>query len=87
MTVSLPLDLEARFRSPGYPEVAERILIAAEALGIGYCSTPQDVAANADIVSLHVAANAETEKLVDAAFLGAMRDGAYLVTSVAILIT
>jgi D-3-phosphoglycerate dehydrogenase / 2-oxoglutarate reductase len=37
--------------------------------------------ARADIVSLHARATPETENLVDAAFLGAMRPGAYLLNT------
>lgn len=45
-------------------------------LGIGYRSTPLDVARDADIVSLHVAATSETACLADTAFFDAMKPGA-----------
>ena len=54
---------------------------SAEALGLIYCETPIEVARASDAVSINVAANAETRHLVDAAFLGAMRPGAYLINT------
>jgi D-3-phosphoglycerate dehydrogenase / 2-oxoglutarate reductase len=54
---------------------------SAEALGLIYCETPIEVARASDAVSINVAANAETKHLVDAAFLGAMRPGAYLINT------
>lgn len=40
-----------------------------------------DLAARADFVTLHVPATAETERLVDERFLGAMRPDAYLINT------
>lgn len=54
---------------------------AAESMGIVRCEGPLDVAANADVVSLHVAANAHTAGMVDETFLAAMRDGATLINT------
>jgi D-3-phosphoglycerate dehydrogenase len=54
---------------------------SADALGLIYCETPLEVARASDAVSINVAANAETKNLVDAAFLAAMRPGAYLINT------
>ncbi len=54
--------------------------LAAE-FGIGHRSSPLDVARDADIVSVHVALTPETQNLVDADFLGALKPGAYLVNT------
>ena len=53
----------------------------ASQLGVGHRSSPADVARDADIVSLHVALTPETRGMVDAAFLDAMKPGAYLVNT------
>lgn len=53
----------------------------AEDDGIGYCSTPKDLAGESDIVSVHLASASETAGLVDAAFLDAMKNGAILVNT------
>jgi D-3-phosphoglycerate dehydrogenase len=53
----------------------------ADRIGIGYCQTPLDVARLSDAVSINVAANGETRNLVDAAFLAAMKPGAYLINT------
>lgn len=49
--------------------------------GIGYCLTPLEVARLADVVTLNVAATAETKHLVNAEFLAAMKPGAYLINT------
>lgn len=49
--------------------------------GIGYCLTPLEVARLADVVTLNVAATAETKQLVNAEFLSAMKPGAYLINT------
>ena len=54
---------------------------SAEALGVTYCESPLEVARVSDVVSINVAATAETKHLVDAEFLGSMRRGAYLVNT------
>ncbi len=54
---------------------------AAEALGIGYCATPADVASKADAVSLHLAETAETKHMVNREFLAGMKDGAILINT------
>jgi D-3-phosphoglycerate dehydrogenase / 2-oxoglutarate reductase len=54
---------------------------AARELGIDYCASPIEVARAADIVSVHVAANAQTSGLIDANFFDAMRPGAYFINT------
>jgi D-3-phosphoglycerate dehydrogenase len=49
--------------------------------GIGYCLTPLEVARLADVVTLNVAATAETKHLVNTEFLSAMKPGAYLINT------
>lgn len=53
----------------------------AERHGVIACDDPHAVAREADIVSLHVAANAQTAGMIDAAFLQEMRDGATLINT------
>ncbi len=53
----------------------------ASELGIGHRSSPADVALDSDIVSVHVALTPETQDMVDATFLDAMRPGTYLVNT------
>ena len=50
-------------------------------LGIGYRSSPIEVAREADVVSVHVALTSETRELIDAEFLDAMKPGAYLINT------
>ena len=54
---------------------------AAAELGAAYCETPLQVAAGADVVSLHVARAPETEGLVNAEFIGAMKQDAILINT------
>jgi len=54
---------------------------SAEALGVGFKATAADVAASADIISVHVALNAKTRGLLGAEFFAAMRKGAYFVNT------
>ena len=53
----------------------------ASALGIGYRPSAVDVARDADVVSINVAATADTRGLVDEAFCAALRPGAYLINT------
>ncbi|MAB82312.1 MAG: hydroxyacid dehydrogenase [Phycisphaerae bacterium] len=53
----------------------------AERHGVIACDDPHAVAREADIVSLHVAANAQTAGMIDAAFLKEMRNGATLINT------
>ncbi len=50
-------------------------------LGIDYAETPLEVARHADAVTINVASSAETKHLVNAEFLGAMRQGAYFINT------
>lgn len=77
-------EVAARARAFGMPVVAwSRSLTdeAARDLGVTRAATPLDVARQADVVSVHLASTPETEGLVDAAFLAAMPDGAFLINT------
>jgi len=50
-------------------------------LGISRAASPEDVAAVADIVSVHVALNADTRGLLGPAFFQTMKDGAMLINT------
>jgi D-3-phosphoglycerate dehydrogenase / 2-oxoglutarate reductase len=54
---------------------------AADDLGIERAASPEDVASRADVVSIHVAATPDTRNLVDASFLGKMKEGAFLINT------
>jgi D-3-phosphoglycerate dehydrogenase len=73
-----------RARGFGMPVVAwSRSLTAdrAAALGITLAASPEEVAAAADVVSVHVALNADTRGLLGAPFFQAMKDGAFFVNT------
>lgn len=73
-----------RAKGFGMPVVAwSRSLTAdmAEKLGVRLAASPEDVAAAADVVSVHVALNADTRGLLGAGFFQAMKDGAYFVNT------
>ncbi|MFL6209586.1 MAG: 3-phosphoglycerate dehydrogenase family protein [Pyrinomonadaceae bacterium] len=53
----------------------------AEELGVERKDSPLDVARAADIVSVHVALNAETRNFLGADFFNAMREGAYFINT------
>ncbi len=53
----------------------------AEALGVTRMGSPLEVAANADIVTLHVAATPETKQLADRRFFEAMKPGAFFINT------
>ena len=53
----------------------------ADRLAIAYAQSPLEVARLSDIVTVNVAANADTRHLVNAEFLSAMRPGAYLINT------
>jgi D-3-phosphoglycerate dehydrogenase len=56
-------------------------LAEAERLALRYCQTPLEVARVSDVVSINVAANADTRNLVSEEFLSAMKPGAYLINT------
>jgi D-3-phosphoglycerate dehydrogenase len=73
-----------RAKAFGMPVVAwSRSLTpeAAKELGVEYKGSPIEVAKAADVVSVHVAANAQTRGLIDANFFDAMRPGAYFINT------
>lgn len=53
----------------------------AEALGIRHRANPEEVAREADVVSVHLALNNETRGLLGAKFFSAMREGAYFINT------
>ena len=53
----------------------------AEDLGVQHAASPLDVARQSDVVSIHVASTPETRHLVDHEFIGAMREGAFLINT------
>jgi len=54
---------------------------SAAAMGVEYKASPEEVAAVADIVSVHVALNAQTLGMIGAKFFEAMRPGAFFVNT------
>ena len=50
-------------------------------LGVTYAAKPVEVARSADIVSVHLALNAETRGIIGAEFFEAMREGAYFINT------
>jgi len=77
-------EMISRARAFGMPVIAwSRSLtpLRAAELGITHKDSPQAVAAEADVVSLHLALNKETRNLIDAEFFSAMRPGAYFINT------
>ena len=77
-------EMIARAHAFGMPVIAwSRSLtpLRAAELGITYKESPQAVAAEADVVSVHLALNSETRNLIDADFFNAMREGAYFINT------
>ncbi|HZI61032.1 MAG TPA: NAD(P)-dependent oxidoreductase [Pyrinomonadaceae bacterium] len=73
-----------RARAFGMPVVAwSRSLTGERAakLGVELMSSPQAVAAAADVVSVHLALKPETRNLINAEFFDAMREGAYFINT------
>ena len=54
---------------------------AAEAQGVGYASSPKELAAVCDAVSIHLALTPETKHIVGPKFLDALRPGAILINT------
>lgn len=73
-----------RARAFGMPVIAWSRSLTPEraiALGVESKATPSEVAREADIVSVHVAMNADTKGFLDAAFFSQMREGAYFINT------
>lgn len=73
-----------RARAFGMPVIAwSRSLTPAGAaeLGVEYKATPEEVASEADIVSVHVALNPDTRGFLGADFFNTMREGAYFINT------
>ena len=54
---------------------------AAAELGVRRAASPEEVAAAADVVSVHVASTPDTRGLIGDAFFGAMKPGAFLINT------
>ena len=81
---SIGKSLAERAKSFGMPVSAwSRSLTAkkAHSEGIEYCASPLELAACSDVLSVHLAAAAETKGLVGKEFFNAMPDGAILVNT------
>jgi D-3-phosphoglycerate dehydrogenase len=73
-----------RARSFGMPVIAwSRSLTPERAMAMGaeYKATPEDVARDADIVSVHVALNPDTRAFLNTEFFSAMKEGAYFINT------
>jgi D-3-phosphoglycerate dehydrogenase len=78
------LEMLPRARGFGLPVVAwSRSLTPERAarLGIQFKPTPEEVAASADIVSVHLALNSATKALLGCGFFSAMREGASFINT------
>jgi len=53
----------------------------ANELGVGYKSSPEEVASAADVVSVHLALKPETRNSISAGFFNAMREGSYFINT------
>ncbi|HET9478899.1 MAG TPA: 3-phosphoglycerate dehydrogenase family protein [Pyrinomonadaceae bacterium] len=77
-------EMVTRARAFGMPVIAwSRSLtpLRAAELGITHKESPKAVAAEADIVSVHLALNSETRNAIDADFFSVMRPGAYFINT------
>src|SRR6476659_10236147 len=73
-----------RARAFGMPVVAwSRSLTPdrAAALGVEYKATPKEVAAAADVVSVHTALNSDTREAINGEIFSAMRPGSYFINT------
>jgi len=53
----------------------------AEELGVDYCKSPEEVAARADIISVHLALTAQTKGMIGTSFFEKMKPGAYFINT------
>ncbi len=53
----------------------------AESQGVGWCDTPEELAARADAITIHMASTPETKHVIGAKFLAAMKLGAILINT------
>jgi D-3-phosphoglycerate dehydrogenase len=77
-------EMISRARAFGMPVIAwSRSLtpLRAAEFGITHKDSPKAVAAEADVVSVHLALNNETRNSIDADFFNAMRQGAYFINT------
>lgn len=77
-------EMTRRAHAFGMPVVAWSRSLTDEAaadLGVTRAASPEEVARRADVVSIHVAATPETKHLVNAAFVAAMKPGAFLINT------
>lgn len=73
-----------RARAFGMPVIAWSRSLTPEraiAMGVEYKPTPEEVAREADIVSVHVALNADTKSFLGKPFFETMKDGAYFINT------
>ena len=73
-----------RARAFGMPVVAWSRSLTPEraaALGVEYKATPKEVAAVADVVSVHTALNSDTREAINAEIFSAMRPGSYFINT------
>lgn len=54
---------------------------AAKEMGIGFCSTPEEVARLSDAISVHLALKPETTHLINKAFFDQMKEGAIFINT------
>jgi D-3-phosphoglycerate dehydrogenase / 2-oxoglutarate reductase len=77
-------EMISRAHAFGMPVIAwSRSLtpLRAAELGVTHKESPEAVAAEADVVSIHLALNKETRNFIDADFFNAMRQGAYFINT------
>ncbi len=83
-TGQIGLEIAARGRAFGMNVIAWSRSLSpekAESLELGYCPTLLDLARQSDVISVSVAANAETNQLINAAFVSEMRNNAILINT------
>ena len=54
---------------------------SAEHYGVVACESPADAAAQCDILTIHLAATSDTEKIIDGAVLGRLKPGSYVINT------